>query len=80
MELDVLLLHCLRHFVHLDHSNAAVHTARVRYSPITFRLAQEIERRVINGRTDDLLADEVDERILFQVLAHVGTYEEDKGR
>jgi hypothetical protein len=80
MEPDVLLLHCLRHFVHLDHSNAAIHCSTVRYSPITFRLAEELERRIIAGRTDDLLGDEVDERILFQVLAHVGRYPEDSGR
>lgn len=29
-----LLFQCLRHFVHLDESNAAIHCATVRYSPI----------------------------------------------
>ena len=29
-----------RHFVHLDESNAAIHAAPVRYSPLTFRLAE----------------------------------------
>ena len=30
------------HFYHLDHSNAAVHMAVVKYSPITFALAEMV--------------------------------------
>jgi hypothetical protein len=61
----------LRHFYHLDHSNAAFHCAEVRYSPITFRLASALveldpsESHVDPART---------------VLFDVGRYEEDKGR
>lgn len=57
----------LRHFVHLDESNAAIHCAPVRFSPLTFRLAECLAR----------LGDDATPQ---SVLAHVGQYEEDKGR
>lgn len=59
---------CLRHFYHLDHSNAAVHTAPVRYSPITFRLAEA------------LTAAREGSALVAHVMADRGAYEEDKGR
>jgi hypothetical protein len=62
--------HALRHFVHLDEANAAIHCAEVRYSPLTFRLAEA------------LAADDVTDAdsTVARVLAHVGAYAEDPGR
>lgn len=62
---------CLLHFVGLDEANAAIHTAPVRYSPITFRLAELLEDDAVES---DVLA------AARRVLSHRGLYEEDKGR
>lgn len=67
---DEVMLEALRHFVHLDESNAAVHCGAVRYSPLTFRLAEALSRRGVDA-ADSYVCD---------VVAHVGQYEEDKGR
>ena len=67
---------CFRHFAHLDHSNAAIHSAAVRYSPITFRLAEALNEM----RFEAVPADEVSRLLLDEVLAHLGTYPEDTGR
>lgn len=69
MELGEVMLQCLRHFVHLDESNAAVHCSPVRYSPITFRLAEHLD--LYSSVTDPFVA---------AVMAHVGQYAEDTGR
>lgn len=61
----------LRHFVHLDESNAAIHCGEVRYSPITFRLAEYL---------DALDLADPDDPYMRRVLAHVGQYAEDTGR
>lgn len=66
-----LLFQCLRHFVHLDESNAAIHCAQVRYSPITFRLAEYLA---------ELDTEWFDDATVATVLSHVGQYEEDQGR
>jgi hypothetical protein len=78
MDLHELLFHCLRHFVHLDHSNAAIHTAPVRYSPITFRLA-ELLLRSFPAATEST-GDALDDVIVRQVFDHIRQYEEDTGR
>lgn len=62
---------CFRYFKALDESNAAVHLATVKYSPITFGLAE-----CINAEP----ADSYDLHHSEQVLAHSGTYELDTGR
>jgi len=67
---DEVMLEALRHFVHLDESNAAVHCGAVRYSPLTFRLAEALNRRGVNA-ADAYVRD---------VIADAGRYEEDKGR
>lgn len=71
------------HFMHMDHANAAMHCASVRYSPITFRLAEflwetyplsphpEQAEHLVHLRNDPRLK---------QVLQHIGLYEEDAGR
>ena len=66
-----VLFQCLRHFVHLDESNAAIHCVPVRYSPITFRLAEHLA---------DQDSEQFEDPIVQAVLNHVGQYEEDKGR
>lgn len=64
-----LMLTCLTYFANLDNSNAQIHTADVRYSPITFRLAEWVR---YNGHEIPAVA--------AAVLAHQGLYAEDKGR
>lgn len=76
MSLNDLLFQCLRHFVHLDESNAAIHCAPVRYSPITFRLAQELDAQ---SHTFGEWPTE-DDGTIARVLSHLGQYEEDPGR
>ncbi len=67
---------CFRHFAHLDHANAAIHTADVRYSPITFRLAETLD----DLRDVAVPIDAGSVQLLDLVLAHRGTYPEDTGR
>lgn len=62
---------CLEYFARLDESNAKIHCAPVRYSPITFRC----ERALI-----ELGVDRSEHPVLAEVYAHDGAYEEDKGR
>ena len=57
---------------HLDKSNACVHCAPVRFSPITFRLMEELLVGWIEG--EDITPE------LAEVRSHHGQYEEDKGR
>lgn len=76
MPLCEVLFQCLRHFVHLDESNAAIHCAQVRYSPITFRLAQELDAQ---SHTAGEWPTE-DDGTIARVLRDCGKYEEDPGR
>ena len=57
---------------YLDKSNACVHCAPVRFSPLTFRLHAAL---VILWSED-----EHETREMAEVAEHVGLYEEDKGR
>ena len=61
------------HFKYADESNAAMHTAPVRYSPITFRLAEALTAECERSEVDT--PDEV-----RAVMKHRGEYEEDRGR
>lgn len=71
MPLDQILWHCFQQNFHLDHSNAQVHCATVRYSPITFRLAEYIWDNIPSYQVnDDLRAVWLDRK----------QYEEDTGR
>jgi hypothetical protein len=65
------LAFAVAHFAHLDRSNAAIHMATVRYSPITFALAELYVA---------LRPEEADDAIVADVLAHRGTYPLDHGR
>ena len=75
MSLTELLWECFRHFVHLDESNAAVHCSPVRYSPITFRLAEVLDATEV---PPDLSV--VNGQLLDAVMTHRGAYPEDMGR
>jgi hypothetical protein len=59
------------HFYHLDQSNAQIHCAPVRFSPITFRLAEALS---------EYGAYITDNFHLRQVIEARGQYAEDKGR
>jgi hypothetical protein len=64
--------HAFLHFYHLDKSNAAFHCANVRFSPVTFRLAEHLrDAHHMEALTSDELA---------HVLMELHTYEEDRGR
>jgi len=78
MPIDDVLRQCLRHFVHLDHSNAAIHTAPVRYSPITFRLAEVLMQSFPAAHESG--GDPMDDLMVRQVYEHIGQYAEDAGR
>jgi hypothetical protein len=61
-------LWALRHLATADQSNAAMHCAEVRFSPITFRLAEALHE--LGYESPDVL----------MVMSHKGKYEEDPGR
>lgn len=67
------------HFYHLDHSNAAVHMAPVRYSPITFRLAEALADNSL-GIYVQVVNEGWSEKEISQVMADKGRYVEDRGR
>jgi hypothetical protein len=60
----------LSHHYHSDLANAAVHTSPVRFSPLTFRLA-ELYQTMIPGTKSEHVR---------HVLSHANTYPEDRGR
>jgi putative IMPACT (imprinted ancient) family translation regulator len=72
MSLDTVLYHAFKQAYHLDHSNAAIHCAQVRYSPLTFRLAEHLQDA--RGPESTLTAEVV------AVLKDKGVYAEDLGR
>lgn len=67
----VVLGWCLSHFVHIDEANACMHCAPVRYSPITFRVAEIVMTMAGPAHAHKLAS---------EVLSHRGKYAEDKGR
>ena len=56
------------HFYHIDEANAAMHCNMVKYSPITFAMAQALQQ--LGGST----------YYMNKILSHVGQYELDSGR
>jgi hypothetical protein len=71
MHLSEILWYSFQQNFHADHSNASIHCATVRYSPLTFRLAEYIWDTFPNYQVnDDLRA----------VWLDRNQYEEDKGR
>lgn len=74
---QALVEHCFLHFYGLDVSNAAIHTAPPRFSPITFRLQEALDGKDARGP----MAEDVDLAVAWHhVRGHNGKYEEDKGR
>ncbi len=71
LELDQILWNCLRQNLHLDESNAAIHCATVRYSPITFRIAEYLWNHFPSYRVNENLC---------SVILDSGQYPEDPGR
>jgi hypothetical protein len=71
MEPYEVLLWCFTQNYHLDKSNACVHCAPVRFSPLTFRIYQTL---VTVWPKEDV------SREMIEVRDHLGKYEEDKGR
>lgn len=65
------------HFYHLDHSNAAIHTGSVRYSPITFRLSEALKQKDVYIQ---VVHEGWSEHELIAVWKHAGQYPEDTGR
>lgn len=72
MELRDAALWALEYFAGMDESNAKVHCAPVRYSPLTFRLAESLAQEIGEDAEWPL--------VVSHVLQHVGAYEEDPGR
>jgi hypothetical protein len=68
LELEAVVLLALAHFVHMDKANAAIHCGEVRFSPMTFRLAEAVPH--LAATNDDVA----------EVWQHRGAYEEDRGR
>ena len=69
--------HAFLHVYHQDHANASMHCAPVRYSPITFRLAEVIHATAYD---EDLFAIAGLAGSVGAVMGDRGRYEEDKGR
>jgi hypothetical protein len=66
------LLWAFEHLYHQDKANACMHCAPVRFSPLTFRLAEALR--------DDWSEHEDYTQELAEALNHLGKYEEDPGR
>jgi len=71
LELGDILYHCLRQNFHADESNAAIHTAPARYSPLTFRIAEYLWNHFPSMRGKIEVA---------APIADMGSYVEDAGR
>lgn len=75
LPLDQVLWSAFEHFAHLDESNAAIHCAAVRWSPLTFRLADQLDAMNVY---DNLTFPNAE--LLRKVMRHRGQYAEDTGR
>jgi hypothetical protein len=69
--LEEVLWHTFEYFYHLDKGNACIHVSVVRFSPITFRLAEHLWSDFRSMRVNEMLR---------EVILDSGQYEEDKGR
>jgi hypothetical protein len=75
LPLDQVLWSCFEHFATKDQSNAALHMSQVQYSPITFRLADQLDAMNIYGALG-----QHGDQLLRDVMHHRGSYREDRGR
>ena len=71
LPLQEIMWYSFKHFYHLDHSNAPIHTGTVRYSPITFRTAEYLWNHFPSYQVIEELR---------SVILDSGQYEEDTGR
>lgn len=77
--IDGVLWSCLLYFAHTDHANAAIHRAPVRYSPITFSVANWL--KILSDQDGNLRPpDDEAASLLETVLADFGAYSLDHGR
>lgn len=80
------LYQALRHHAHQDEANAALHCAPVRFSPITFRLAEALaDLNVFLDEHPEFDAPPFDwstenDPTISATFQHLYTYDEDKGR
>jgi hypothetical protein len=65
-------LWAFEHFFHMDKANACMHCAPVKFSPITFRLLDDL---LVDWPDDEDVTEE-----MAQVRHHRGQYELDPGR
>jgi hypothetical protein len=72
MVIDDVLMWSFQQNYHLDKSNACVHCAPVRFSPLTFRLYEALMKVWHEG--EDITAE------MAEVREHAGAYAEDQGR
>lgn len=72
MDDHMLFSWCFTHFYHLDMANAAIHNAPVRYSPITFRLAERLDGYDLGSG--------IQQAAVSNVMRDKGRYAEDTGR
>ena len=72
MTLIETLLWAFQQNYHADKMNASIHCAPVRFSPLTFRLAEMLDSK--------WPGDEDFTQEMAEVLHHRGGYEEDRGR
>jgi hypothetical protein len=75
MSLQEAALWALEHFKALDEANAKIHCAPVRYSPLTFRLAEALCEELEKGGEDVEWP-----MAVSTVIIEVGKYQEDPGR
>jgi hypothetical protein len=66
------LYHSFLKMYHEDHANASMHCATVRYSPLTFRLAEQIDQ--LTPSSNEVLPE------IYTVMVDRGVYQEDPGR
>jgi hypothetical protein len=72
MDLVDVLYQAFLVMYHQDHANAAMHCASVRYSPLTFRLAEQVDQ--LTPSSVSVLPD------VYGVMLDRGLYPEDPGR
>jgi hypothetical protein len=67
------------YFYYMDKANACMHLAPVRFSPITFSMAERLEKEY---QDDDIEAEILADLVpgLQEVQSHRGRYEVDPGR
>jgi hypothetical protein len=63
-----------RHFYYMDFANASIHMAQVKFSPITFAMAKELDEGTYGPVSNETSI------LVNEVMTHVGQYELDTGR